>query len=60
MGTFTPPQVSSDKAVLPQVGNPRPIASEQLLQGHSEVRIAHGGSQYILRLTRLGKLILTK
>lgn len=36
------------------------LTSEQLLQGSNEVRIVHGGCVYSLRLTRQGKLILTK
>ena len=35
------------------------IDSTQLLQGHGEVVITHNGREYRLRLTRLGKLILT-
>ncbi|MGQ5521835.1 hemin uptake protein HemP [Chitinimonas sp. PSY-7] len=31
-----------------------------LLQGHQELEIAHRGEVYRLRLTRNGKLILTK
>lgn len=37
-----------------------PLTSEQLLGGSNEVRIVHGGCVYSLRLTRQGKLILTK
>lgn len=36
------------------------LTSEQILQGNNEVRIVHGGCVYSLRLTRQGKLILTK
>ena len=34
--------------------------SDQLLAGRSEISITHGDSTYRLRLTSLGKLILTK
>ncbi|UUX97010.1 hemin uptake protein HemP [Aquabacterium sp. J223] len=34
--------------------------SDDLLHGGREVHIAHAGSVYRLRLTALGKLILTK
>lgn len=34
--------------------------SEQLFGEHTEVEIQHGESTYRLRLTSLGKLILTK
>ncbi|MGH8796840.1 MAG: hemin uptake protein HemP [Caldimonas sp.] len=37
-----------------------PIRSEALFGGASEVRIAHRGALYCLRVTALGKLILTK
>jgi hemin uptake protein HemP len=36
------------------------IDSEQILGGASEVRINHHGAIYRLKLTSLGKLILTK
>ena len=43
--------------------NVRPAAhvveSSELLQGRDEVVIVHNGREYRLRLTRLGKLILT-
>jgi hemin uptake protein HemP len=43
---------------------PAPIAplvtSQQLLGDARELRIEHGGEHYSLRLTRNGKLILTK
>ena len=35
-------------------------SSAQLLAGRNEVSITHGGNTYRLRLTSLGKLILTK
>lgn len=38
----------------------RAIASEEILAGESSVRIDHDGTQYVLRATRAGKLILTK
>ncbi|THF65001.1 hemin uptake protein HemP [Pseudothauera nasutitermitis] len=45
---------------IEESGVPRPIASEQLLQGRSCVMIRHGDAVYALRATRAGKLILTK
>ena len=45
----------------PQAAPTLPVVeSTYLLQGHSEVLIAHQGQHYRLRLTSLGKLILTK
>lgn len=38
----------------------RPIALSGLLAGRNEVRIEHNGDIYVLRVTRNGKLILTK
>ena len=38
----------------------RSIDSQALLGNAREVRIHHQGENYTLRLTRLGKLILTK
>lgn len=43
----------------PSAGPPR-VESRQLFAGGAEVLIAHGGEQYRLRITRQGKLILTK
>lgn len=37
-----------------------PLTSKELLGGRRELRITHEGSEYILRATRNGKLILTK
>lgn len=43
-----------------EAGGPRIVTSEALLQGGREVIIRHGGDDYRLRLTRVGKLILNK
>ncbi len=40
--------------------NRRTIRSAELLQGEQEIIILHGNMPYRLRLTRQGKLILTK
>lgn len=37
-----------------------PVMSTEILQGRNEICIAHGGCVYTLRVTRQGKLILTK
>lgn len=40
---------------------PRPrVASTDILHGNAEVEIEHRGTLYRLRVTSLGKLILTK
>lgn len=36
------------------------VQSAQLLRPDLPLRILHGGEQYLLRITRQGKLILTK
>ncbi|HEY9191469.1 MAG TPA: hemin uptake protein HemP [Methyloversatilis sp.] len=55
-------------AILQQhAGQPAPadgarpaIDSARLLDGHTQVTILHGSESYSLRLTKNGKLILTK
>jgi hemin uptake protein HemP len=43
------------------VAAPRPrVASNDILRGSAEVEIDHRGTLYRLRVTSLGKLILTK
>lgn len=39
---------------------PRMIPSEQLLGENGQLHIEHQGERYVLRITRQGKLILTK
>lgn len=39
---------------------PRRLTSEQLFAGADQVVIRHRDADYLLRLTRQGKLILTK
>jgi hemin uptake protein HemP len=39
---------------------PNTVTSRELFGGRRELRIVHRGEQYTLRITRLGKLILTK
>jgi hemin uptake protein HemP len=48
-------------AALPAVNGPRPrVPSTDILRGNAEVEIDHRGTLYRLRVTSLGKLILTK
>lgn len=47
-------------AAAPGLTQQRSLRSEDILQGHKEVVIEHGGQQYRLRVTSAGKLILTK
>lgn len=39
---------------------PRVWQSHELMDGHAEVQIEHQGARYRLRVTALGRLILTK
>ncbi|MEO8297975.1 MAG: hemin uptake protein HemP [Burkholderiales bacterium] len=41
-------------------GVPPRLRSEDLLRGGKELEIEHGGAVYRLRLTAMGRLILTK
>lgn len=47
-------------APVPPSTAARTLSSTELFGANREVRIVHRGEQYTLRLTRLGKLILTK
>ena len=46
--------------VLPSAGRKPRIKSDRLFQGGSEIVIVHQNEEYSLRITRNGKLILTK
>ena len=55
------PDESMRTAALPAVTGPRPrVPSTDILRGNAEVEIDHRGTLYRLRVTSLGKLILTK
>lgn len=47
-------------ALVPPSAVVRTLTSSELFGAGREVRIVHRGLVYTLRLTRLGKLILTK
>lgn len=51
--------VSVRSAPSPIAPRPR-VASADILRGNAEVEIEHRGTLYRLRVTSLGKLILTK
>jgi len=40
--------------------SPRRLRSHELFAGHSRLLIEHDGVEYLLQVTRQGKLILTK
>jgi hemin uptake protein HemP len=54
------PMLSAVEATAPSTSSVRRISSQRLLAGERELVIQHLGSEYHLRLTRNGKLILTK
>ena len=64
----SPSHSPSDPDPVPDVGLSsaareslvRAVDSEQLFAGHNEIRVRHRGEEYRLRITRQGKLILTK
>ncbi len=52
-------QCASSSASTPGAKKPR-IESSEIFDGNSEVVIVHQNEEYNLRITRNGKLILTK
>lgn len=57
----TPPQSPTPRVESPAATFPRAVLdSSALLSGRDRVAIRHGAETYQLRLTRQGKLILTK
>jgi hemin uptake protein HemP len=62
-GAATPRPDGNPAGIAPAGSGGRPlpvIDSERLFDGHTEIRIRHRGEEYRLRITRQGKLILTK
>jgi len=53
------PQASADASTSTAARKPR-IESHLLFRGNSEIVIVHREEEYSLRITRNGKLILTK
>jgi hemin uptake protein HemP len=52
---------AADVRPPPPDGSPKPrLSSDELFRGRHEVEIEHQGEIYRLRVTRAGKLILTK
>jgi len=54
------PSTSPDEPSANTRRTPPRLDSQDLLAGHPEIEIQHGSQVYRLRLTALGKLILTK
>jgi hemin uptake protein HemP len=59
MPTEIPPQPSPAESHL-SWSQRRRISTADLMQGAREVIIIHEGEEYTLRITKTGKLILTK
>ena len=60
-GITAAPETSMRSAASPAAPVPRPrVPSNDILRGNAEVEIDHRGTLYRLRVTSLGKLILTK
>jgi len=53
-------QVPSNRDPSPLAREPKRVSSEELIGPAREVLIRHAGCDYRLRITRQGKLILTK
>ena len=53
-------QAPAGATTSPPVGRKPRIESQRLFQGNSEIVIVHHDEEYSLRITRNGKLILTK
>jgi hemin uptake protein HemP len=51
---------SAPSSIAAASGNKPRIESHHLFQGNSEIVIVHKNEEYNLRITRNGKLILTK
>jgi hemin uptake protein HemP len=56
----TPEAAPIAQTVPATIGDTRVMTSEQLFAGQNAVAIRHNGAVYTLRVTRFGKLILTK
>jgi hemin uptake protein HemP len=57
---MTPDRRATPGGEPPRPASRRSVASDELFQGHRELVIVHGDEEYRLRITRAGKLILTK
>jgi len=54
------PSPPRPKAERPASGTVPVYRTEELFSGASEIRLAHAGAEYRLKITRAGKLILNK
>lgn len=58
--SHSPPEPRPGQFPAPAAAKVRKLASESLFQGAERVLIEHKGELYTLRVTRNGRLILTK
>jgi hemin uptake protein HemP len=54
------PADTEKRSAAPTHNNQRVFDSRMLFGQEREIRITHNGASYSLRMTRLGKLLLTK
>jgi hemin uptake protein HemP len=59
MNTESPPQPIEPRSHTPSSLRKR-VKTTDLMRGSREVVLLHEGEEYILRITKAGKLILTK
>lgn len=64
-GSGVSPTVPSEPSPVgaarhPGLGDVKAVDSADLFAGRNEIRLHHRGEEYRLRITRQGKLILTK
>jgi hemin uptake protein HemP len=59
-GSSQPPSASKSAGLMPKQQTPAVIDTTEMFAGGTEVRVLHRGQEYRLRITRQGKLILTK
>jgi hemin uptake protein HemP len=57
---MTPQEPEPPRPAEPNRPHRPAVKSEELFGGAQEIVIVHGGEQYRLRVTKSGKLILTK
>ena len=59
MNPQNPPQATDPRYYTPRPSRQR-VSTTDLMRGGRELVLLHEGEEYILRITKAGKLILTK
>ena len=57
---MTEPEASRSESRSASAASRLRLSSRDLFRGQREIVILHGGNEYLLRITRADKLILTK